>query len=234
VTDHLARWSFAPTAAAVTNLAAEGVDDGVHLVGDVMRDLAARTLEEIRDAIALAGISEATGLALQTGHFLFATVHRAENREPDAIRGWVGVLEGVARADRPVVLALHPGTREAVAALGIALDPSVVVIEPLGYRSSLAAQLHAAAVLTDSGGVQREAAWLGTPCLVLRGSTEWVETLAGDAPTSVLVGLDAVTARDALDRLAPPDRAAADAARRARERVIEPDGAVESIVRLLA
>jgi UDP-N-acetylglucosamine 2-epimerase len=234
VTDHLARWSFAPTAAAVTNLAAEGVDDGVHLVGDVMRDLAARTLEEIRDAIALAGISEATGLALQTGHFLFATVHRAENREPDAIRGWVGVLEGVARADRPVVLALHPGTREAVAALGIALDPSVVVIEPLGYRSSLAAQLHAAAVLTDSGGVQREAAWLGTPCLVLRGSTEWVETLAGDAPTSVLVGLDAVTARDALDRLAPPDRAAADAERRAREQVIEPDGAVESIARLLA
>jgi UDP-GlcNAc3NAcA epimerase len=234
VTDHLARWSFAPTAAAVTNLAAEGIDDGVHLVGDVMRDLAARTLEEIRGEGALAGIRDATGLALESGRFLFATVHRAENREPDAIRGWVGVLEAVARADRPVVLALHPGTREAVEALGIALDPSVVVIEPLGYRSSLAAQLHAAAVLTDSGGVQREAAWLGTPCLVLRGSSEWVETLAGDAATSVLIGLDAVAGRDALDRLAPPDRAAADAERRARERVIEPDGAVESIARLLA
>jgi UDP-N-acetylglucosamine 2-epimerase len=233
VTDHLARWSFAPTSAAVANLTAEGISDGVHLVGDVMRDLAARTLGEIREASALAGIRDATGFALETGQFLFATVHRAENREPDAIRGWVGVLEGVARADRPVVLALHPGTREAIAALGIALDPSVIVIGPLGYRSSLAAQLHAAAVLTDSGGVQREAAWLGTPCLVLRGSTEWVETVEGDDATSVVVGLDAVVAREALDRLAPPDGAPADAARRARERVIEPDGAVESIARLL-
>jgi UDP-GlcNAc3NAcA epimerase len=233
VTDHLARWSFAPTGAAVANLTAEGISDGVHLVGDVMRDLAARTLGEVRGASALAGIRDATGFALETGQFLFATIHRAENREPDAIRGWVGVLEGVARADRPVVLALHPGTREAIAALGIALDPSVIVIGPLGYRSSLAAQLHAAAVLTDSGGVQREAAWLGTPCLVLRGSTEWVETVEGDDATSVVVGLDAVVARDALDRLAPPDRAPADAARRARERVIEPDGAVESIARLL-
>ena len=121
------------------------------------------------------------GGGLRTGEFLFATVHRAENRAPDAIRGWVGVLDGVARADRPVVLALHPGTREAMDALGVAPSPNVLVVEPLGYRSSLAAQLHAAAVLTDSGGVQREAAWLGTPCLVLRGSTEWLETTAGDA-----------------------------------------------------
>ena len=162
---------------------------------------------EVRDASALADVA---GGGLRTGEFLFATVHRAENRAPDAIRGWVGVLDSVARADRPVVLALHPGTREAMDALGVAPGPNVIVVEPLGYRSSLAAQLHAAAVLTDSGGVQREAAWLGTPCLVLRGSTEWVETTAGDAATSVLVGLDAVRAREALDRLAPPDRAPAD------------------------
>jgi UDP-GlcNAc3NAcA epimerase len=233
VTDHLAHWSFAPTETAVANLAAEGVAEGVHLVGDVMRDLAARTLETIRDPSALDVVSEVAGVALVPGMFLFATVHRAENRAPDAIRGWVGVLEGVARADRPVVLALHPGTRAAMDALGIVLDPSIVVIEPLGYRSSLAMQLHAAAVLTDSGGVQREAAWLGTPCLVLRSTTEWVETVEDEAASSVLVGLDAVVARGALDRLAPADRAPADAARRAREGTIETDGATESIARLL-
>ena len=147
-----------------SNLAAEGLTDGVHLVGDVMRDLAARTLTEVRKPSALAGVA---GGGLRTGEFLFATVHRAENRPPDAIRGWVGLLDGVARADRPVVLALHPGTRAAIDALGVEPSPNVIVVEPLGYRSSLAAQLHAAAVLTDSGGVQREAAWLGTPCLVL-------------------------------------------------------------------
>jgi UDP-GlcNAc3NAcA epimerase len=231
VTDHLARWCFAPTEAAMSNLASEGLVEGVHLVGDVMRDLAARELSRVREASALAGIA---GGGLRTGEFLFATVHRAENRAPDAIRGWVGVLDSVARADRPVVLALHPGTRDAMEALGVTLSSNVIVIEPLGYRSSLAAQLHAAAVLTDSGGVQREAAWLGTPCLVLRGSTEWLEATAGDMATSVLVGLDASLARDAIDRLAPPDRAPADASRRARERTIDTDGATESIARLLA
>lgn len=233
VTDHLARWSFAPTATAVANLAAEGLRDGVHLVGDVMRDLAARTLEHVRDPLALASIAEAVGVGLRSGEFLFATVHRAENRSPDAIRGWASVLEAVARADRPVVLALHPGTRAALDALGIGLDPSILVVDPLGYRSSLAAQLHAAAVLTDSGGVQREAAWLGTPCLVLRRTTEWVETMEGAESTSVLVGLDATTARDALDRLAPPNRAPQDAAGRARARTIATDGATEAIARLL-
>lgn len=230
VTDHLAAWCFAPTTAAVTNLAAEGVEGAVHLVGDVMRDLAARTLDAIRDDDALADVA---GGDLRTGEFLFATIHRAENRAPDTIRGWLGVLAAVARADRPVVLALHPGTRAAMDALGVAPGPEVTVIEPLGYRWSLAAQLHAAAVLTDSGGIQREAAWLGTPCLVLRGTTEWVETTQGEAATSVLVGLDATRARDELDRLAPPDQAPADARRRARERTIETDGATGSIARLL-
>jgi UDP-GlcNAc3NAcA epimerase len=234
VTDHLAHWSFAPTETAVANLAAEGLTEGVHLVGDVMRDLAARTLEEIRDPSVVGQVAGIAGVALQPGRFLFATVHRAENRSPAAIRGWVGVLEGVARADRPVVLALHPGTRAAMDALGIRLDPSVVAIDPLGYRTSLAMQLHAAAVLTDSGGVQREAAWLGTPCLVLRGTTEWVETLEGSSAASVLVGLDPRTARHALDRLAPVEQAPADAARRARERTIDTDGATGSIARLLA
>ncbi len=234
VTDHLARWRFAPTDRAVANLAAEGLTDGVHRVGDVMRDLAARTLPEVRDVSALDGLAGVTGGGLRTGEFLFATVHRAENRAPDAIRGWVGVLDAVARADRPVVLALHPGTRDALEALDVVPSSNVLIIEPLGYRTSLAAQLHAAAVLTDSGGVQREAAWLGTPCLVLRGTTEWLEATEGDDATSVLVGLDAARARDALDRSAPPDRAPAEAVRRARERTIDTDSATGSIARLLA
>jgi len=230
VTDHLASWNFAPTPGAVANLAAEGLTDGVHLVGDVMRDLAARTLEAVRDEQALARIA---GGGLRTGAFLFATIHRAENRRPDEIRSWLALLDAVAHPDRPVVLALHPGTRTAMDAIGAAPGPDVTIVEPLGYRSSLAAQLHAAAVLTDSGGVQREASWLGAPCLVLRRTTEWLETVDGDDASSVIVGLDADRARAALDRLAPVDAARAAASTRARERTIDTDGATESIARLL-
>lgn len=231
VTDHLARWSFAPTEAAVANLAAEGLTQGVHLVGDVMRDLAARTVELVRDEAALEGLPAGPW---RTGAFLFATIHRAENRSPAAIERWIALLDAVARPDRPVLLALHPGTRAVMDATGRSLGANVMVTEPLGYRASLAAQLHAAAVLTDSGGVQREAAWLGTPCLVLRSSTEWVETLAGDDATSVLVGLDAAAATAALDRLAPQARSIDDARVRALTRSIETDGATAAIARLLA
>jgi UDP-GlcNAc3NAcA epimerase len=240
VTDHLARWAFAPTEAAVANLAAEGLTEGVHLVGDVMRDLAARTVELVRDEAALtdalAGVRGPGGAdgPWRTGAFLFATIHRAENRAPAAIERWIALLDAVARPDRPVLLALHPGTRAVLDATGRSLGAHVVITEPLGYRASLAAQLHAAAVLTDSGGVQREAAWLGTPCLVLRSSTEWLETLAGDDATSVLVVLDAAAATAALDRLAPAQRSMDDARARAATRVIETDGATTAIARLLA
>lgn len=233
VTDHLARWTFAPTEAAVANLAAEGIRAGVHLVGDVMRDLAARTVESVRDEASLADLG-LPGDPWRTGAFLFATIHRAENRTPAAIEAWIALLDVVARPDRPVLLALHPGTRAVVDATGRSLGRNVVVTEPLGYRASLAAQLHAAAVLTDSGGIQREAAWLGTPCLVLRSSTEWVETTVGDDATSVLVGLDAAAAMAALDRLAPAERSIEDARARAASRTIETDGATAAIARLLA
>ena len=106
----------------------------------------------------------------------------------------------------------------------------VLVSEPLGYRTSLALQLHAAAVITDSGGVQREAAWLGTPCLVLRRTTEWLETIEGVDATSILVGRDPIAARDALARLAPagaPGRAAAEA--RAAAFALAPAGAADRI-----
>ena len=105
------------------------------------------------------------------------TIHRAENRSPEAIRAWVVMLRTVARPDRPIVFALHPGTRSMLEASGESLGPDVRVTEPFGYRSSLTLQLHAAAVLTDFGGIQREAGWLGVPCLVLRSTTEWVELL---------------------------------------------------------
>ncbi len=239
VTDHLASWSFAPTPTAVENLAREGIERGVVLVGDLMRDLAARVSSEVRDEAALRAAAErvaaagATGIDLRPGRYLFATVHRAENREPDALRAWARLLGSVGRPDRPVLLALHPGTRVALERAGVTLAPTVRVVEPLGYRTSLALQLHAGAVLTDSGGVQREAAWLGVPCLVLRSATEWVEAVDDPGGRVVLVGLDAARATAALERLAPVGSSEMAARERAAALRLAPAGAAAAIVSAL-
>ena len=228
VADHLSRWLFAPTPAAVRNLADEGISDGVELVGDLMQDLAASSVDAIRDPDALHAIP-IDGASLEPGRYLFATIHRAENRDPAAIRCWAALLRGVARPDRPVVLALHPGTRAAVVASGETLGSDVLVTPPLGYRSSLALQLHAAAVMTDSGGVQREAGWLGVPCLVLRSTTEWVELLHDPDGRTVLVGLDLERVRYELLRLAPSEAAPALARTRAEQVTIPASGAADAI-----
>lgn len=244
VTDHLSRWLFAPTPTSVANLRAEGIVDGVVEVGDLMQDLAARVSAEVRDPAVLADISERLAAdhdgahgpwdgALEPGRYLFATVHRAENREPDAMRAWSNLLGEVARPDRPVVLALHPGTRAALEAADLVLPGTVRVIAPQGYRTTLALQLHAAAVITDSGGVQREAAWLGVPCLVLRERTEWVEAVVASAGRMVLVGLDAQRAIAELGRLAGFLTAPADARARAAGSGVAAAGAVAAIVAAL-
>jgi UDP-GlcNAc3NAcA epimerase len=249
VTDHVSRWLFAPTPTAVVNLRAEGIEDGVVLVGDLMQDLAARVGREVVGERALADVSDhlmRTGRlapvgrvpdvsprVLRPGGYLLATIHRAENREPDAMLAWSALLARVASPDCPVILALHPGTQVALERAGIALADDIRVIVPQGYRTSLTLQLHAAAVLTDSGGVQREAAWLGVPCLILRGTTEWVEAVAGSEGRMVVVGLDADKAVDALEALAPPERAEGLARARAAAFDLRPAGAAEAIVAAL-
>ena len=196
VADHLSHWLFVPNATAVDNLAAEGITAGVHLVGDLMQDLAAATAPAIRGPGAIAA------LGLESGSYLFATVHRAENRTPSSLVAWTSLLARIAAPDRPVILALHPGTAAALDVAGIRLADDVRVIAPQGYRTALSLQLHAAAVLTDSGGIQREAAWLGVPCLVLRPATEWVEAVAESGGRMVVVGLDQGRAVAALAEVA--------------------------------
>lgn len=240
VADHLSTWLFAPTPTAVNNLATEGITSGVLDTGDLMHELAAMVAPEVAggDALELAtrAVRDAGAAdlsALDAGSFIYATVHRAENREPEAIAGWSSILSDAARPDRPVILALHPGTRAAVIEAGAALPDGVIVVEPLGYRTSLTLQLHAAAVLTDSGGVQREAAWLGTPCLVLRDTTEWVEAVASSGGGMVVVGLDRERAAATLQSLARPDEAPRRAASRAAGLAIRSSGVADRITQAL-
>ena len=179
VVDHIADRLFAPTNAAAMHLNHEGVV-GVHNVGDVLADVVERFLEPAR----------MLAVPFDPGAYIFATVHRAANRSPEAVDAWCRIL---ADAPLPVVLALHPGTR---AALGDRLLPlNVLDVGPVGYRDSLALQMHAAAVVTDSGGIERESSWLGTPVVLLRERSEWPELGAFRA------GLDPERAATALTSL---------------------------------
>ena len=247
VVDHLAELLFAPSEHAAANLRAEGIGRAlsgsgvggpagsevrVEVVGDLMQDLCAATLDAAREPASIrdAAPGAVAALGLVPGGYLFATVHRAENRTPGTLREWLSLLGGL---DRPVVLALHPGTHRAIDENDCAVPANVRVVPPQGYRTTLALQLHAGAVVTDSGGVQRESAWLGTPALILRETTEWPETLEARGGRSALVGRDLGRATAALARLAPLGAAARDATTRARSAQVAFSGAAEAIAESL-
>ena len=181
LTDHCSDLLLCPTATAVRNLAAEGVTAGVHLAGDVMVDALRENLplaEERSTALADFGLSP-------KGYFL-ATVHRASNTDdPAALRA---IMEAFSHLDGPVVFPVHPRTQKKLAGYGIAPAANVRVVEPLPYFDMLALLSGARAVLTDSGGVQKEAYILEVPCVTLRENTEWVETV--EDGWNVLVGAD--------------------------------------------
>lgn len=172
VTDHVATLNLCPTQAAVDNLAAEGVTRGVHHVGDVMFDA---TLHSIRLAEQRSDIRARLGLA--AGGYAVATVHRAENTDdPARLGAVVGFLHERAR-ERPIVLPLHPRTRQAASRLGVALD-GLVLTGPVGYLDMAHLVSGAVEVYTDSGGLQKEAYFHRKPCITLRDETEWTETVA--------------------------------------------------------
>jgi UDP-GlcNAc3NAcA epimerase len=185
LTDHVAALLFCPTARAVAQLADEGVTRGVHHVGDVMLDLLRQRLPHIE---ARSRVVEELQLAPRG--YVAVTIHRAANTDQsDRLASILEALEAIAE---PVVFPVHPRTRQAIAARSASLAPHVRLIDPLGYDDMVALMRHARMVLTDSGGVQKEALYVGTPCLTLRETTEWPETI--EAGWNRLVGAD----RDAI------------------------------------
>ena len=171
LTDHVSRLLFCPTRTAVANLAAEGITQGVHAVGDVMYDA---TLDALGRARTGSAILDTLGLA--PGSYLLATIHRAENTDSRAALSAVLNAVRAEAAGRPVVLPLHPRTRQAAERFGLGLD-GLTVIAPVGFLDMTRLLGDCAAVLTDSGGVQKEAYFHRKPCVTLRSETEWVETV---------------------------------------------------------
>src|SRR3954469_12684618 len=195
LTDHASDLLLCSTSVAVANLEREGVAGEVQLVGDAMADVTlafAPVAEQRSNALVEAGV--------ELGKYLLVTAHRAGNvDDPERLLRLVELLEAL---PGPVVFPLHPRTRARLRAAGL-FDRvgRLQITPPLGYLDFLTLARNARAVLTDSGGVQKEAYLLGTPCVTMRDTTEWVETL--ETGWNVLVDLDAEAALEALERPPP-------------------------------
>ena len=195
LTDHVASYLFCATAQAVECLRRERIEAGVHDVGDLMYD-------SMLTALPRAEAGEAEVLSrhgVERGAYYLATVHRAASTDDDATLR--ALFEAFGRLDMPVVLPLHPRTRVAMASARIEVPATVGICDPVSYIEMLALERNARAVLTDSGGVRREAYFLGIPCVTLRTESEWPETLA--TGWDVLAGADVELIVSAAQRPSP-------------------------------
>jgi UDP-GlcNAc3NAcA epimerase len=196
VADHLSTALFCPSQTAVDNLAGEGITRGVHLVGDVMADALAFAVERAQSRSTILA-----RLGIADRGYLLVTVHRAENTDDPSRLG--RILAALDALQEPVFFPVHPRTRKAIEALGHRPAPHVRLLEPLGYLDMVRLEQSARMILTDSGGVQKEAYWLGVPCLTLRHETEWVETV--QAGWNILVGAEIDRIRQAVRTMIPPE-----------------------------
>ncbi len=195
LTDHASRWLFCPSANAAKQLAKEGLTRGVHVVGDVMVDALRQSLPRVKAA--RRRVLSRWGLT--RGEYYLATVHRAENtQEAGPI---LDLFKTFNRLALPVVLPLHPRTRRLLERAGWQAHSSgsLRIVPPVPYHEMLVLEQQACAILTDSGGVQKEAYFWGVPCLTLRQETEWVETV--DSGWNQLVGLKPSLVRSAVASL---------------------------------
>jgi len=197
VADHLSDLLLCPSDTAVTNLAAEGISQNVHLVGDVMLDVLNWTKRQTD--VDRSAILDRFGLRRQA--YLLATVHRRENT--DDVARFADILNAFNSIDEPVVFPVHPRARKIIAEMGFRPEPHVHLIDPVGYLDMVVLVGSARLVLTDSGGLQKEAYWLSVPCLTLRNETEWVETV--EAEWNLLVGSDSRQIIDGVHSFVPPD-----------------------------
>lgn len=181
LTDHLSSLLFAPTSTAIDNLKKENLVKGVYNVGDVMYDAIkffsgiAETRSRILDTI-----------GVEREKYILCTIHRAENT--NYIERLRSIVEALDESGQKIVLPLHPRTLKYMGDYGLKPGGNIHIVDPLGYLDMVMLEKHASKIVTDSGGVQKEAYFMGKPCITLRDETEWVETV--QTGWNVIVGAD--------------------------------------------
>lgn len=182
LTDHVSDLLFSPSDVSVSNLVREGIASSkIHCTGDVMLDAV-----EMFAPVAARKSTILEDLGLERGDYALCTIHRKENT--DALNRLQSIFAGLADSGTQIVLPLHPRTRNVLAANDIRIADNIRIIDPVGYLDMLALQEGARLVGTDSGGVQKEAFFLGVPCITFRDETEWVELV--EIGANRLVGAD--------------------------------------------
>jgi UDP-GlcNAc3NAcA epimerase len=198
IADHLSDLLFCPSQTSVDNLAAEGIKKGVHLVGDVMADA---LIHVTHHACTFSNILDRYNLTEK--EYLLATVHRPENTD-DPTR-LMNILTAFSRIEEKIIFPVHPRTRQKIVALSMdQLWPSLnnlMLVDPLGFLDMVRLEQGARLILTDSGGIQKEAYWLAVPCITLRDETEWVETV--ETGWNLLTGSDAERIIEAVYSFCP-------------------------------
>lgn len=179
--DHVSSLLFCPSRHAVNNLANEGITKGVHIVGDVMHDALMYASKKSLDKSQIL-----MKMGVQPGKYLLATIHRAENTDsPTRLKSIMKALAQLSRNEQ-IVFPVHPRTRRILG--GITRVPGIIYSDPVGYLDMVRLEASARMILTDSGGIQKEAYWLKVPCLTLRDETEWVETVK--TGWNIVTGID--------------------------------------------
>jgi len=192
--DHVSDALFCPTQQAMDNLAREGINKGVFVVGDVMADALFHFIQ-----LAPRKVNPLVELGLQPRTYALVTVHRAANT--DDVNRLAAILDGLNRLEMPIVFPVHPRTRKVIEKAGLSTKDHVRLIEPVGYLEMLLLESNADCILTDSGGMQKEAYWLGVRCITLRDETEWIETVR--LGWNKLVGANSEAIVDALKNWHP-------------------------------
>ncbi len=197
ITDHLSDYLFCPSDMAVENLRREGIDKGVHQVGDIMYESVSHF-----KPFALQQSSILKDLSLSENNYYLATIHRAENTDDPA--RLTSIFEALQQLEIEVVIPLHPRTKSKIGQFNLTKlisSSSIKLIEPLNYLDMLGIASKARAILTDSGGLQKEAYMLKVPCITLRDETEWEETvkhgwnhLVGSSTQQILKTADTIRA----------------------------------------
>jgi UDP-N-acetylglucosamine 2-epimerase len=195
LTDHCSDLLFCPTQNALRNLKREGLAHRAHVVGDLMLDAVTTHAATARERTTCLN-----DLGLKPGEYSLLTLHRAENT--GSRERLSAIVAALGRLNATVVFPIHPRTRNAFDGYGISLPGNVLPTGPSGYLDMLTLTMNARCVLTDSGGLQKEAFWLKTPCITLRDETEWTETV--EAGWNQIVGASANAIVDAATAATPP------------------------------
>jgi len=200
VADHISDLLFCPTETAVHNLAQEGIHKGVHMVGDVMYDCALYYAQKAQSRHNLL-----TRLNLSPRQYALTTIHRAENTDDTGrLLSIFQALNRVAEAGLQIILPLHPRTRERLSVLHLKPSPRLRLLTPVSYLDMVVLERNAKLIITDSGGVQKEAYFYRVPCVTLRNETEWMETV--ESGWNILAGTDAESIANAVVGARKPSR----------------------------